>query len=225
MKAFLSGAGRHHFAQTSKINSFLNVSVDSVFLPLSPPAPPFLSLLPFLSPSFFHSGKITSMIIIALFLMWEGEPLSQVQRVLHTVLFLKLTARASHLGQMECLSRKVPLGAGKEPQSARSRSPSELMAGTRDSAPSYSVFVGVSPCFTDYMSASCVFLEKCPSKQLSFLEEGRSGDLRAWDFPGRAFLTIGHSGTVPSAFQGPLKMSEPLKIICWLQNRRTTKLD
>lgn len=106
-----------------------------------------------------------------------GRLLPQVQGVLHTVLFLELTARASDLGQMKCLSRKVSLEAGKGPQSTCSRSPSELMAGSRDSAPSYSVFVGISPCFTDYcslyVSLLCFPREVCPSKQLSFSEEGR----------------------------------------------------
>lgn len=134
MKAFLSGEGRHHFTQTSKINSFLSASVDSIFLPLSTPPTPFLSLLPFLSPSFFHSGKIASTLKIALFLMWEGNPC--LQMVLHVVLFLELMAPASHLGRMECLSRKVPLGAGQgSSRSACSRSARELVAGTQAFCP------------------------------------------------------------------------------------------
>lgn len=139
--------------------------------------PAILSLLPFVSPSFFHSGKIASMLKTCFVFNGGGRPLSQVQMVLHTVLFLELMARASDLGQMKCLSRKVSLEAGKGPQSTCSRSPSELMAGSRNSAPSYSVFAGISPCFTDYcslyVSLLCFPREVCPSKQLSFFEEGR----------------------------------------------------
>lgn len=104
-------------------------------LPSSSPAPPYpcslscpYSLLPSLPSSFWQNNIDIENCFV--FTVW-GKPLSQVRMVLHIVQFLELMALASYLCQMECLSRKVLLGAGKGPQSACSRSPSELMAATQ----------------------------------------------------------------------------------------------
>lgn len=180
------------------------------------PFTPFL--LPFLL-SFWQSNTDVK----SRFAFDAWGKLSRVQMALRIFRFLGLVILAFHLGQMKRLSRKAQLGAGKGQGVLVRGHPVHWGWNPGILPPATLVFTGGSFALFNQTSGVCMpacnFLEKCPSKQLSLLGEGKPEDPRAWDFPGRAFLTTGvqwgtgYSAVALPAFQGPIKMSEASKTI------------